>query len=66
MNEETQKFLESLTEEDIKRIKSALKTYVVVETLSWWIKCLALSGLALLVSLSQFTDAARAIKEWFK
>jgi len=66
VNEETQKFLESLTDEDIKRIKSSLRTYERVETLAWWLKGIVITGLAIVVSLSQFSDGFKAIKEWFK
>lgn len=66
MNEETQKFLESLTEEDIKRIRSSLKTYQRVETLAWWIKGIAITALAVAVSITQFGDSFKKIIDWFK
>lgn len=66
MKPETQAFLESLTDEDIARIKSSLKTYERVEVLAWWTKMVALTALALVVSLTQFADAFKAVKDWFK
>jgi hypothetical protein len=66
MNEETQKFLDSLTEEDVKRIRSALKTYTRVETLAWWLKAVALTALAAAISITQFGDAIKKIIDWFK
>lgn len=66
MKPETQEFLESLTEEDITRIKKALKTYTVVETLGWFFRWLFISLLAIAVSITQFGDSIKKLIDWFK
>lgn len=64
MKPETQEFLENLTDEDITRIKKALRTYVVVETLGWFLRWAAISVLAIAVAISQFGDSIKKIIDW--
>jgi hypothetical protein len=66
LNEETKKFLEELTEEDVKRIKKAIKTYVFVEALGWFLRWTFLTFLAIAVSITQFGDSIKKIFDWFK
>lgn len=66
MKPETQEFLESLTEDDIDRIKKALKTYVVVEALGTFVRWAALSLLAIAVGVQQFGDSIKKIIDSWK
>jgi hypothetical protein len=66
VNDETRKFLESLTEEDIEKIRKALRTYTFVEALSWVLRWLVISLLAVAVSITQFGDSIKKIFDWLK
>jgi hypothetical protein len=63
---ETQEFLESLTEDDIKHIRKALKTFGIVETLGSFVKWMFLLLLAVAVSISQFGDSIKKIVDWVR
>ena len=56
MKKEVQEFLESLEEDDIHKIRKALKVYDTVETLGWFFKWLALSVLAVIVFVTQIKE----------
>ena len=66
MNDETKKFLESLTEEDIEKIRKALRTYEFVEALSWVLRWSVISLLAVVVSITQFGESIKKIFDWLK
>lgn len=66
MKKEVREFLESLEEEDVLKIKKALRVYDSVETLGSIVKWLLVSILSIVVAITQFKDSlGKLFPKWF-